>query len=114
MPIAQPSADDALPPAVGSAPQSCEPADQTLTLAQSAFVKGEFSESLRLAKLCVKESPARSYRVIGAAACNLHDVEGANLAYRHLDSSGRQYLVYACARQDLSYDPGQGGFSMKR
>jgi hypothetical protein len=83
-------------------PTDCMQEDRALSIAQTSFVNGDFAESIRIANLCMPRSPVRAWRIIGAAACHLHDRDNVQQAYRHLDASGRQYLAYACERADFS------------
>ena len=76
--------------------------DQALTNAQTEFVNGNFSQSISMAKAVQRGNPTRAWRIIGAAACNIKDVKLASEAFKHLDSAGRQYMIYACQRQGIT------------
>lgn len=95
-------APDPLPaePAVAS---DCFDPDATLSQAQTAYVNGDYAEAIDLAELCTDVAPVRSMRIIGAASCVLHDLECLRTAYRHLDAPGRQYLVYVCQRNGVTF-----------
>ena len=76
--------------------------DQALTNAQTEFTNGNFSQSISMAKAVQRGNPTRAWRIIGAAACNIKDVKLASEAFKHLDSAGRQYMIYACQRQGIT------------
>lgn len=74
---------------------------ETLSKAQTAFVNGDFSAAISLARSVQRKNPTRAWRIIGAAACNSKDVKLASEAFKHLDSASRQYLIYTCQRQGI-------------
>lgn len=73
-----------------------------LTQAQTAFVHGNYHQSIALAKSAAKDSPVRANRIIGAAACVLGDVAQVEQSYRVLDVASRQYLIYVCQRSGVT------------
>ena len=77
-------------------------ADSQLSRAQTEYVNGNFQNAIDITTPLVGKSPQRAYRIIGAAACNLHNAALAELAYKNLQSASRQYLVYACQRQGMT------------
>lgn len=84
--------------------------DSILSEAQTEYVNGNYAQAVRTAKSVQKDSPVRAWRIIGSAACNLHDIKLANDAFRRLDAPGRQYMVYVCQRNGMSRD--KHGFSI--
>lgn len=81
--------------------------EKVLTEAAHQFVNGNFAKTIALARSVVQASPARSWRYIGAAACNLKDSQLANESFRRLDSEGRRYVVYICRSQGVSIFEGR-------
>jgi pSer/pThr/pTyr-binding forkhead associated (FHA) protein len=75
--------------------------DTRLSEAQTEYVNGNYSKAIEMAKSVQKGSPVRAWRIIGSAACNIKDLKLVNDAYRRLDASGRQYLVYVCQRNGI-------------
>jgi hypothetical protein len=55
-----------------------------------------------MAKAVQRGNPTKAWRIIGSAACNIKDVKLASEAFKHLDSGGRQYMIYACQRQGIT------------
>lgn len=90
-------------PAEPATVSDCADPDTTLSQAQTAYVNGDYAEAIELAELCSDVSPVRAMRIIGAASCVLHDLECLRTAYRQLDAPGRQYLVYVCQRNGVSF-----------
>lgn len=76
--------------------------EKVLTEAAHQYVSGNFTKTIELARSVAQASPARSWRYIGGAACNLKDSKLANESFRHLDSEGRHYVVYICSSQGVS------------
>lgn len=76
--------------------------DSRLSQAQTEYVNGNYKRSMALARSVMHESPTRAYRIIGSAGCNIGDLKAVNMAYRHVDAPGRQYLVYVCQRQGIT------------
>jgi serine/threonine protein kinase len=81
--------------------------DQALTDAQTEFVNGNFRQSISMAKAVQRGNPTRAWRIIGASACTIKDVKLASEAFRHLDSAGRQYMIYRCDRHGIAYSGSQ-------
>lgn len=80
--------------------------DARLTAAQIEFVNGHYQDAITLAESAVEQSPLRAYRIMGAAACYLHDPAGATAAYRHSEVTGRQYLRYVCQNNGIAFQHG--------
>jgi len=85
-------------PAVAENPAD---ADAKLSEAQTEYINGNYSKAIEMAKAVQKGSPARAWRIIGSAACNIKDLKLVNDAYRRLDTPGRQYLAYVCQRNGI-------------
>lgn len=83
----------------------CSDPDVTLSQAQTAYVNGDYAEAIDLAELCAEVAPIRAMRIIGAASCIVQDLECLRTAYRNLDAPGRQYLVYVCQRNGITFRP---------
>jgi uncharacterized protein HemY len=81
--------------------------EQRLSAAQTEYVDGRFDCAMRLARAEIPHQPVRAYRILGAAACQTGNVAVANEAFRHLSSTGRQYLLYVCQRQGVSLGKGR-------
>lgn len=81
----------------------CSDPDATLSQAQTAYVNGDYAEAIDLAELCAEVSPIRAMRIMGAASCVLQDLECLRTAYRGLDAPSRQYLVYVCQRNGITF-----------
>ena len=77
-------------------------ADSQLSRAQTEYVNGNFHRAIEIVLPLTSKSPERSFRILGAAACNTHDEALADRSYSHLQSAGRQYLIYVCQRQGMS------------
>ena len=91
-------------PALEPGPASdCSGPATTLSQAQTAYVNGDYAEAIDLAELCTEVSPMRAMRIIGAASCVLQDLECLRTAYRKLDAPSRQYLVYVCQRNGVTF-----------
>ena len=113
-PVAAPVCPAILPPApplasrptTSGAPtgQLLDDPESQLSHAQTEYVSGNFQSAIDIATPLVSKSPQRAYRIIGAAACNLHKVALADMAFDHLQSASRQYLIYACHRQGMTYN----------
>lgn len=73
--------------------------EKKLEEAKVAYVNGEAPKAIELARSAGKSS--KSWRIIGAAACNMKDLKLAQEAYKHLDSAGRQYMYYSCQRHQV-------------
>lgn len=80
-----------------------EPDQDVLTEAQSAYVKGEFAQAIKLARTGEKTQPLRAWRILGASACNLSDLKLAEQAFAQVDAPARQYLIYVCQRNAISW-----------
>jgi hypothetical protein len=108
-PVAAPVCPAVLPPAPPLAIRPpfaehlADDVDSQLSHAQTEYVNGNFQSAIDIATPMVAKSPQRAYRIIGAAACNLHKAALVDDAFAHLQSASRQYLVYACHRQGMSY-----------
>ena len=72
-----------------------------LTEAQNAFVNGDLDKAISLARSVSKASPIRAWRIIGAAACRKKDLELVGDAFKKLDITAQQYLVYVCQREGI-------------
>ncbi|HRI53127.1 MAG TPA: hypothetical protein PLW65_23395 [Pseudomonadota bacterium] len=95
-------------PALAPEPETatdCADPDVTLGQAQTAYVNGDYAEAIDLAELCAEVAPIRAMRIIGAASCIVQDLECLRTAYRNLDAPGRQYLVYVCQRNGITFRP---------
>lgn len=75
--------------------------DQALTDAQTEFVNGNFERSIGMSMAVQRGNPTRAWRIIGASACAMKDAKLATESFKHLDSAGHQYMIYACKRQGL-------------
>ena len=84
-------------------PQDCSSPEVTLRAAQRAYISGDYDEAISLAELCTDVEPHRAMRIIGAASCVLHDLDCLKTAYRASDAPSRQYLVYVCQRNGVSF-----------
>ena len=76
--------------------------DDILSAAQTAYVNGDYKESIRIAMDVQASSPVRAWRIMGSAACHTGDQMLVDRAYRRLDAPGRQYLVYVCQRSGMT------------
>jgi pSer/pThr/pTyr-binding forkhead associated (FHA) protein len=76
--------------------------EKILQDAQDAYVHGQYSTAIGLAKGAVKGQPSRAWRIIGASSCFLKDRNGAVAAYGKLDGQGRNFLKYVCSRQAIT------------
>lgn len=92
------------PPAVVEDPPAPESlsTDDILSSAQTAYVNGDYSESIRLSMQVKDASPVRAWRIIGSAACQTGDQMLVDRSFRRLDAPGRQYLVYVCQRNGMT------------
>jgi hypothetical protein len=72
------------------------------TLAQDAYVHGQYTTAMALADRLTDEQPAKAYRIKGASACFLKDRANAKAAYKELDATGREFLKYVCARNSVA------------
>jgi len=91
------------PPAQGAA---------RLEQAQAHYVHGEFAAAIRVAReLTTHPAPAvdqtRAWRLLGAAACRLGDLDLLNEAYRRVDTVSRQYLQYVCQQANVTRSAGR-------
>lgn len=82
-----------------------------LEQAQTHYIHGEFTAAVRLARgLTTHPSPdvdqTRAWRLLGAAACRLGDLELANESYRRLDTVSRQFLQYVCQQANVTRSEG--------
>ena len=86
------------------APSGVDP-EEVLTNAQSEFINGNNDKAIKLALSVANVSTLanRAWRIIGAAACRNKDLKLAGDAYRRLDPAARQYLIYTCQREAVSY-----------
>ncbi len=78
--------------------------DSVLSYAQTLYVNGDYEQAIAVAKSVDRRGrpSVRAARIIGSAACNLHNTKLADEAYRHLDAPGRQYMVYVCQRSGVT------------
>ena len=76
-------------------------ADSQLSRAQTEYVNGNYQRAIDIARSVASESPERANRIMGAAACNLHDAELATQVYKKLQVPARSYLVYVCQRNGM-------------
>src|SRR5205807_1547422 len=72
-----------------------------------AYSNGRYGDAIELARSVQSMNPARAWRIIGAAACNIKDVKLASEASKQLDAAGRQYIVYSCQRNSIILSDGQ-------
>lgn len=77
-------------------------ADTKLTQAQTDYVNGYYASAIKCARTVRHEAPVRAWRIMGGAACHLHDLKVADQAFKHLDAPGRQYMIYVCQREGIS------------
>lgn len=97
------SAGTAEAPAVAALGQPSTSGEARLAEAQTLYINGEFAAAIRLARGLTTRpepgvSPTRAWRLLGAAACHLGDLELVNEAYRRVDPVARQYLQYVCEK----------------
>lgn len=78
-------------------------ADSILSQAQTEYVNGNYDKAIERAKLAIKNSPVRSYRIMGSSACSKKDLKLAREAYGHVDTPGRNYLIYVCQRNGIQF-----------
>ncbi len=76
-------------------------ADSILSQAQTEYVNGNYNKAIDRAKLAIKNSPIRAYRIMGSSACSKKDLKGVREAYAHVDGAGRNYLIYVCQRNGI-------------
>lgn len=74
---------------------------QELNNAQLAFANGNFNYAIAQARAVARGNPTRAWQIIGSAACNIKDMKLAGEAFKHLDSEGRQYMLYGCKIQSI-------------
>jgi hypothetical protein len=93
---------------------SGQDAETLLRDAQTAYVNGDFQKAIELARPLRNggsgssaASTSRAWRIIGGAACSLKDTKLVGDAYRHLDVSARQFLIYVCQRNSIYFSGGQ-------
>lgn len=96
-------------PEPGQPPASGE---QRLAEAQTLYVNGEFAAAIRVARALTTRpepgvSPTRVWRLLGAAACHLGDLNLLNDAYRRVDPLSRQYLHYVCEKVHVTRSGGR-------
>ena len=91
----------ALPSQPNAMELSSEYVEQELHQAQTELVNGNFTDAIAKAMAVQRGNPNFAWRITGAAACQIKDVKLASESLKHLDSSGRQYMVYACQRQHI-------------
>lgn len=72
-----------------------------LQLAQTEYENRNYRATIEIAKSVNQGGGARSWRLIGLAACKVKDIKLINEAYGRLDPVGRQYLIYACQRNGI-------------
>ena len=75
--------------------------DGQLSRAQTEYVNGNYDRAIELTLPLTSQSPERAFRILGAAACNLHDAALADRAFNNVHAAARQYLIYACQRQQM-------------
>lgn len=80
--------------------------------AQAHYVRGEFAAAIRVARTLTTHpepgvSLTRAWRLLGAAACRLGDLELLNEAYRRVDPVSRQYLQYVCEQAHVTRSGGR-------
>jgi hypothetical protein len=78
--------------------------EATLQGAQDAYVRGEYAHAIELAKQTIEVVPTKSWRIIGAANCFLHDKASAKQAFDKLERPDRSFLKYVCARNSIELD----------
>lgn len=76
-------------------------ADSILSQAQTEYVNGNYAKAIDRAKLAIKNSPIRAYRIMGSSACSKKDLKLVREAYAHVDTAGRNYLIYVCQRNAI-------------
>jgi serine/threonine-protein kinase len=74
-----------------------------LVNAQKEYVNGNYQEAVAMARAVQNRSPARSWRIIGAAACFLKDGALVRDASRHLRSEdlAQRLVAYVCRRNGM-------------
>jgi hypothetical protein len=75
--------------------------DAQLSRAQTEYVNGNYQRAIEITLPLTSQSPERAFRILGAAACNTHDGALADRAFNNLQTASRQYLIYACQRQQM-------------
>jgi pSer/pThr/pTyr-binding forkhead associated (FHA) protein len=99
-------------PAVAAPGPSSASGEARLAEAQTLYINGEFAAAIRAARgLTTRPEPGvsstRVWRLLGAAACHLGDLELLNEAYRRVDPVARQYLQYVCERAHVTRSGGR-------
>ena len=94
------AADDRDEPAKPAEPTTGPSA--LLIEAQDAYVHGEYSTAVRIAKEALPSEPTRAWRVIGAAECFLRDRAAARQAWSKLGPQERAFLSYVCQRNHVT------------
>ncbi len=87
---------------------SDDEAEKKLHDAQEAYVNGDYPKALDLARPFRSGAAAtRAWRIIGGAACQIKDLHLINDAYKHLDATNRQFVMYVCHRSGITFANGQ-------
>jgi hypothetical protein len=63
---------------------------------------GRYDDAIQLAEQAKLKEPSKAWRVIGASSCFKGDGAGAGAAWSHLDSTGRKFVEYVCARNHVA------------
>jgi hypothetical protein len=85
-----------------TAPEPTSGPSALLIEAQDAYVHGEYSTAVRLAKEALPSEPTKAWRVIGAAECFMHDRAAAREAWSKLGPQERSFLTYVCGRNHVT------------
>jgi hypothetical protein len=76
--------------------------DEKLAKAQTDFVEGHYRRAIAQAMSVQTGNPARAWRIIGSAACNLRDTQLATQAYKAAKAPERPALVETCRRNGVA------------
>lgn len=78
--------------------EAAEPrtAEQVLQEAEADFKNGNYRSAVVKAGSVTSKNPGVAWRIIGASACQLRDLELATQAYAEMNSSGQRFLVSRC------------------
>lgn len=98
-------------PAEAALGQPSASGEARLQEAQTLYVNGEYAAAIRLARGLTTHpepgvSPTRVWRLLGAAACHLGNLDLVNEAYRRVDPLARQYLQYVCEKVHVTRSGG--------
>jgi pSer/pThr/pTyr-binding forkhead associated (FHA) protein len=76
--------------------------DKLVQEAQDAYVHGQYTTAIELARKAAKTQPAKAYRLIGAASCFLKDRAGVMQAWNKLGPVQRGFLKFVCQRNQIT------------